>query len=179
MSYSVYPIQIDSTNELPTAIDNRTYVRGESVNRLRDAIFNIESELGVKPSTVYGTVSGRLDYIEANMGSGGGGGGGGGWLRSGTTIHLQFPITDTVNFDNGAITATGNPTWNTGAGLFTFGGNLVEFAGSTVNPILTIAQGALVDTASTRLSIVGQHSGNIAAHDGYAGRLCKNNLKQW
>ena len=120
-NYSVYPNAIDSTNELPTAIDDRTYVRAESVNRLRDAIFNIESELGVKPSTIYGTVRSRLDYIEANMGSGGGGGGNSGWQRTGTTVEVKT-ITDTVDFNNSNITSSGNPTWDTGVGNFTVGG---------------------------------------------------------
>ena len=65
MSFTRYPNQLDSTNELPIAVDNHTFVRAEIVNRLRDAITAIESELGIKPSTVFGNVRARLDYLEA------------------------------------------------------------------------------------------------------------------
>jgi len=64
---SKFPAQIDTTITLPTVINNNTPVKGESVNRLRDAILAIESELGVKPSTVYSTVRSRLDAIEGGI----------------------------------------------------------------------------------------------------------------
>ena len=72
MVYSKYPDQIDSTNELPIAVDNQTFVRAESVNRLREAISKIENELGVKPSGTHGTVRARLDAMEAITGAIGG-----------------------------------------------------------------------------------------------------------
>ena len=83
MSYSKYPNQIDSTNELPIAVDNQTFVRAESVNRLRDAITKIENELGVKPSGVHGTVRNRFAAIEAAMG-----------VFSGDTAVLSERVTD-------------------------------------------------------------------------------------
>jgi len=59
-----YPAQIDTNATLPAVADNSTPVGAESVNRLRDAIIAIESELGAKPSGTYTTVRGRLDFIE-------------------------------------------------------------------------------------------------------------------
>ncbi len=59
-----YPAQIDNDASLPRVIDNQTPVYGDTVNRLRDAIVSIESELGVQPATVYTSVRGRLDHIE-------------------------------------------------------------------------------------------------------------------
>lgn len=59
-----YPSQIDNTSTLPKVVDNSTPIKASTVNNLRDAIINIESELGIKPSSVYGTVRARLDYLE-------------------------------------------------------------------------------------------------------------------
>src|ERR1700690_888253 len=64
-----YPAQIDTTVNLPKAIDNLTPVQGKVFNDLRDAVIAIESELGVKPSSAYGTVRGRLDALTAGSGS--------------------------------------------------------------------------------------------------------------
>lgn len=61
---SRYPAQVDSSLNLPTVTDNFTPVSGGAVNRIRDAIINIESELGVKPSGTFGTVRARLDLLE-------------------------------------------------------------------------------------------------------------------
>jgi hypothetical protein len=73
---TTYPAQIDNSISLPLAIDNVTTFSADIVNRLRNAIINIESELGIKPSGLYGTVKTRLDTLEAVIASGGGGGGG-------------------------------------------------------------------------------------------------------
>lgn len=59
-----YPAQIDNSITLPTVADNISSVSGETVNRLRNAILAIESELGVKPSGVYTTVRSRLDNLD-------------------------------------------------------------------------------------------------------------------
>lgn len=61
---SLYPAQIDNTSSLPTAVDNLTPVTGDVVNRLRAAIIQTQSELGVKPSGLYTTVRNRLDVLE-------------------------------------------------------------------------------------------------------------------
>lgn len=73
---TLYPSQVDTVLSLPTVIDNNTPVKADVVNRLRDAILAIETELGVKPSGIYGTVRTRLDILEALINAGGGGGGG-------------------------------------------------------------------------------------------------------
>jgi hypothetical protein len=67
MGYSKYPTKIDGSNELPPAVDNVTPVKGEVVNRQRDALLAIENELGVDPSAEYGTVRARLDAMELGI----------------------------------------------------------------------------------------------------------------
>lgn len=69
--FSKYPSQIDSSLELPPSTDNVTPVKAEVVNRLRDSILAIESELGTDPSREFGTVRARLDFL--SVGGGGGG----------------------------------------------------------------------------------------------------------
>lgn len=70
--YTKYPLQIDTSNELPLTTDNVTPVKAEVVNRLRGAILAIEAELGVQPSREYSTVRSRLDALEEGGGTGGG-----------------------------------------------------------------------------------------------------------
>lgn len=64
-TYTVYPNDLDSNDELPVAVDNVTPVKAEVVNRQRSAILAIESELGIQPSGTYATVRARLDALEA------------------------------------------------------------------------------------------------------------------
>ena len=71
MGTSLYPNQLDNSTSIPVATDKVTPVNAEVVNRLRDPIIAIESELGVNPSSTYGTVRARLDAIEAGSGGGG------------------------------------------------------------------------------------------------------------
>lgn len=61
---SKYPAQIDNSTTLPLVTDNSTPVAADTVNRLRNAIIAIESELGVKPAGIYSTVRARLDNLE-------------------------------------------------------------------------------------------------------------------
>lgn len=70
--YTKYPAQLDTSNELPLAVDNVTPVKAEVVNRLRDAVMAIESELGIDPSREYGSVRARLDALEEDGGGSGG-----------------------------------------------------------------------------------------------------------
>ncbi len=119
---TIYPIGIDSSLTLPQAVDAVTGVNAQTINQLREAILSIETELGVKPSSTYGTVRARLDALEAglqtltdglndlievvnNLPSGGGGGGGsftpggdlGGNGTSQIVIRLQGkPISSTA-----------------------------------------------------------------------------------
>lgn len=67
MGYSSYPNSLDNSSTLPLATDKVTEVRAEVVNRLRSAIINVESELGVQPSATFGTVKERLDNFDGNI----------------------------------------------------------------------------------------------------------------
>ena len=64
-----YPAQIDDSISLPTQTDNLSPVKAETVNNLRNAILAVENELGIKPSSTYGTVRGRLDSLESTVGN--------------------------------------------------------------------------------------------------------------
>ena len=66
---SIYPNAIDGFDQLPLAIDGITKINAYSVNNLREAILNIERELGIRPSSFYTTVRERLDALEMNTGS--------------------------------------------------------------------------------------------------------------
>lgn len=71
--YTRYPFDFDDptpgdTHGLPTVIDLKTPVKAEVVNRQKDSILAIESELGIKPSGTYGTVRARLDALESRDG---------------------------------------------------------------------------------------------------------------
>lgn len=61
---TTYPTAIDTVATLPSVVDNSTAVRADVINRLRDAILAIESELGVKPSSIYLTIRARVDALE-------------------------------------------------------------------------------------------------------------------
>jgi hypothetical protein len=108
MSTSLYPNQLDNSTSIPIATDKVTPVNAESVNRLRDAIISIESELGLNPSGTFGTVKDRLDFIEAN----GGGGGGGGSVSVEDNGSIIVPVASTLNFVGTGVTVT-NPTTGT------------------------------------------------------------------
>lgn len=60
---SKYPAQIDNSTTLPLVTDKSTPVTADTVNRLRNTIIAIESELGIKPSNIYSTVRARLDAL--------------------------------------------------------------------------------------------------------------------
>lgn len=81
--YSQYPGQVDTSTQLPLATDNVTPVKAEVVNRLRDSILAIESELGPNPSSTWSTVRERLDALENTGGSGSGG-------------NIQTALNDTI-----------------------------------------------------------------------------------
>lgn len=82
MTGTQYPNFIDSFAQLPLLVDGVNQVRADDVNRVRNAIVAVETELGTNPSGVYGTVADRLDVLEA----GGGGGGGGTGTVEGTGV---------------------------------------------------------------------------------------------
>tara|TARA_R110000868_G_scaffold67046_6_gene199275 strand:- start:7137 stop:8324 length:1188 start_codon:yes stop_codon:yes gene_type:complete len=64
-----YPGKIDDNTSLPDAIDSITPVQADVVNRLKQAILAIESELGTKPSGVYSSLKARLSGIDSSINS--------------------------------------------------------------------------------------------------------------
>src|ERR1019366_3697203 len=156
---STYPSKIDTTISLPTAIDDVTNFDASLINRLRDAILNIETELGTKPSGIYTTVKNRLDSLEVSLGGGFIAGGDlSGTSASQTVIGLQgHSISSQVPTSNQVLTFNGF-SWApaTAASGFTAGGDLSGTSTSqTVTKIQnnTVSSGALtigqVLTAST------------------------------
>jgi hypothetical protein len=61
--YSIYPKAIDGFAQLPLFVDNITPVSAEGLNRIRSAIINIETALGIFPQGDFDTVAERLDNI--------------------------------------------------------------------------------------------------------------------
>ena len=67
--YSIYPKAIDGYAQIPLAVDKKSPINAESVNRLRSGIINIEKAIGIAPffSSEYGTfpdLCGRIENIE-------------------------------------------------------------------------------------------------------------------
>lgn len=67
LAFTSYPCAIDGSNELPFSVDLRTPVKAEVVNRQRNAIIAIESELGIQPSGTFTTVRQRLDAFDVQL----------------------------------------------------------------------------------------------------------------
>ena len=67
MTGTNYPIDIDGNLELPLVIDLVSQIVADDVNRLRNAIIAIETELGVNPSGTYGTVDSRFDGLDTTI----------------------------------------------------------------------------------------------------------------
>lgn len=65
----LYPAQIDNFSSLPLAVDNSTPVPGDIFNKLRTAVLQIETELGITPRAIYTTVRNRLDQLEFVLGN--------------------------------------------------------------------------------------------------------------
>lgn len=72
MSGTIYPLGIDGYAQLPLVYDLTSPIRADDVNRLRNAIVAVETELGKNPSSTYSTVRSRLDAMESGMGGAGG-----------------------------------------------------------------------------------------------------------
>src|SRR5665213_4479885 len=64
---SQYPAQIDNNTSLPATIDLVSPITGNITNRLRDAIIQTQTALGINPGGIYGTVRNRLDILESNL----------------------------------------------------------------------------------------------------------------
>jgi len=102
--YSVYPEGIDSSSQLPIVTDLVTPVKAEIVNRHRDAIIAIESELGIEPSGTYTTVRARLDALDGILAEIIAGGGGISLiLKDGVPVLTNVT---SINFIGSALTVT-------------------------------------------------------------------------
>ncbi len=64
-----YPASIDNSISVPAAVDGATTVSASVVNRLRDAVLAVQTELGAAPSGIYTNVKTRLDTLEDTVGS--------------------------------------------------------------------------------------------------------------
>lgn len=108
MSFTVYPNAIDGSDQLPVVTDNVTPVKAEVVNRYRDAIIAIESELGIEPSGTYTTVRARLDALEGLIGQIGTDSGKiAAVLDEGSIVRTNV---SRLNFKGSAVTATASGT---------------------------------------------------------------------
>lgn len=118
---TIYPARIDNSITLPSVVDGTTSLNAGSINRLRDAIVAVETELGVKPSGVYTTVRQRLDALESLVQSAVSGAVTFAGDLSGTSIHQTVvgiqtkpvspvaPLTgQTLIWDGGNYTASTN-----------------------------------------------------------------------
>lgn len=64
-----YPGQIDDSQSLPPALNTIAPVAGSVFNQLRAAVLALENELGTKPSGIYSSVKGRVEYLENIVGN--------------------------------------------------------------------------------------------------------------
>ena len=71
-NYSIYPKAVDGYAQIPLAIDKKSPINAESVNRLRSGIINIETAIGIAPefSSKFGSFpdfTSRVSNIEDIM----------------------------------------------------------------------------------------------------------------
>lgn len=65
MSGSKYPNKISGFAQLPLVADLTSPVLADDINRIRDAVVAVETELGINPSGTFGTVRSRIDGLES------------------------------------------------------------------------------------------------------------------
>lgn len=170
---SRYPSQIDSSLTLPIVTDNFSPVSGSVINSLREAIINVEAELGIKPSGTGGTVRARLEQLDTLIGNFASAGDISGNLNTPLVIGLQGnPIssaTPSINQAlvwNGAHWAPANVVGSGGGGGdFIAGGDL---SGTSSSQTVIKINGATVPAAgSLTTGHVLQVSGTSATTYGY------------
>lgn len=72
MAGTIYPTGVDGYAQLPLVYDLLSPIRADDVNRIRNAVVAVETELGINPSSTHGTVRTRLDALEGGIGGAGG-----------------------------------------------------------------------------------------------------------
>lgn len=165
---SKYPAQIDNTITLPTAVDNNTPVSGDTVNRLKNTIIAVESELGIKPSGVYSTVRARLDALE-NI------------ISNFQIIELSGDLGGTLNSPRviglqGLPVSTETPTVNQ---VLKFNG--IAWVPATVSSTATFSLGGDLGGTEFDQIVIGLQTravANITPSDGYV-LTWKNSSNQW
>lgn len=136
---TVYPNSIDTSIELPIVQDLNTPVEATIVNRLRDAIVAIESELGIKPSSIYGTVANRVNILQSSIeiiqGSTILGGDLSGTLPNPNVVKINgAPVTNVTNLSENNILTWSGSSWD---GAFITNNNIDDNAaidGSKIDP---------------------------------------------
>ncbi len=64
---SIYPNAIDGQAQLPIVRDKVTEISAATVNGLRTAIINIQTELGLVPKADYASVAARLNELDVQL----------------------------------------------------------------------------------------------------------------
>lgn len=104
---TLYPGQIDGYATLPLLVDLVSPVRANDVNRLRNAVVAVETELGINPSGSYGSLRARLDALAA-FGAGSGAGSSNGSAGTGedylagmieTPTEKEYTLTSDIPYD--------------------------------------------------------------------------------
>ncbi len=187
MVYTLYPSAIDSSNELPLSVDNVTPIRSEVVNRIREAVLAVETELGVQPSSTFTTVRDRLDDFSARIADlaeqvEGMQIAGGGSVRVKENGVTKVVTATTMDFLSGAtITASGNTALITiASGLpgqltadnTTSGNNIVVSSGDEIKLASADGTGFILsfETDATAnggdIHIIGQSGNSIGTNNG-------------
>jgi hypothetical protein len=163
---AIYPAQIDTggTNgTLPTAVDNFTSFNALFLNRLRDAILAIETELGIKPSGIYSTVRARLDTMDN------------------TFIRIAGDIGGTATAPL-VIGIQGRPVSSSqpavGNALLWNGSSWVPSAVATVGTSSTIFAGDLSGTSSIQ-AVIGLQGRSLSSSAPTSGQVLGWNGSTW
>lgn len=102
-TYTKYPENLDDSTSLPLIVDNVSSIRAEVINRIRESVLAIESELGIDPSREFGSVRARLDAMEL------GGGAGGGFIEIQQDDSTILSNVSTVNFTGNVEVTSDTP----------------------------------------------------------------------
>lgn len=150
---SVYPFELDSDNELPRLDDNLSELGVEAINALRDAVFNVQSELGITPSGSLNSVAERLDVsLNAN-----------GTIKTSalTSVGLvTLPIIDSYIADGAGIKEFKLDLDFTTANLHTLiqaNATLINSLNSFTNTLETTLNSHIGGSPTTELRHVGSH----------------------